>query len=99
MIHVDVRSITVGHAHAEPGDPDRVTAMHRWLMDNPGDDLPALDVRPKPNGTYRIRDGRHRFLAYVLAERPQVPIDVDGIGDCDRGSVDGSEGGPRSRSG
>jgi hypothetical protein len=33
------------------------------------------DVRAKPNGAYRIHDGRHRFLAYVLAERPLVSIE------------------------
>lgn len=76
MVHVDVRSITVGHVHAEPGDPAKVAMMHGWLLAHPGRDLPPLDVRAKPNGTYRIHDGRHRFLAYVLAERPVVPIEV-----------------------
>jgi hypothetical protein len=47
--------------------------MHGWLLANPDADLPPLDVRPKPNSTFRIHDGRHRFTAYVLAERPLVP--------------------------
>jgi hypothetical protein len=76
--HVDVRTITVGHVHAERGDPQKVAAMHTWLIDNPGADLPALDVRAKANGTYRIHDGRYRFVAYVLAERATVPIVIGG---------------------
>jgi hypothetical protein len=76
---VDVRQITVGHVHAERGDPNKVAAMHAWLLANPEADLPPLDVRAKPNGTYRIHDGRHRFLAYVLAERQLVPIEVGSV--------------------
>jgi RimJ/RimL family protein N-acetyltransferase len=75
---VNIRSITVGNIHAEPGDPAKVTGLHRWLIDNPADDLPAIDVRARDNGTYRIHDGRHRFLAYVLAERETIPIMVTG---------------------
>ena len=41
-----------------------------------GGPAPARRSR-KGNGTYRINDGRHRFLAYVLAERPLVPIEVE----------------------
>lgn len=73
-MHVDVRLITVGNIHAEPGNPTKVVAMHRWLMEHPDLDLPPLNVRPKDNGTYRIHDGRHRFVAYVLAERGTIPI-------------------------
>lgn len=73
-MRVDIRLISVGHIHAEHGDPQKVAEMHRWLSDNPGSDLPPVDVRIKDNATYRIHDGRHRFLAYVLAERPTVPI-------------------------
>jgi hypothetical protein len=73
-MHVDIRLITVGHVHAERGDPQKVVAYHAWLLEHPDADLPPLDVRPRPNGTYRIHDGRHRFLAYVLAERATVPI-------------------------
>jgi ParB-like chromosome segregation protein Spo0J len=50
--------------------------MHRCLMSDPGLDLPALDARRKDNGTYSIHDGRHRFRAYVLAERGTVPVTV-----------------------
>jgi hypothetical protein len=75
-VHVDIRTITVGHVHARPGDPLKVLAYHSWLVAHPGADLPPLDVRAKANGTYRIHDGRHRFLAYVLAERPTVPVVV-----------------------
>jgi hypothetical protein len=57
MILVDVRSITVGHVHAEHGDPSKVAERTGWLLTNPDADLPALDVRAKPNGTYRIHDG------------------------------------------
>jgi hypothetical protein len=74
FVRVDIRTITVGHVHAEQGDPHKVVEIHRWLMDNPELDLLPLDVRVKNNGTYRIHDGRHRFLAYVLAERATVPI-------------------------
>jgi ParB-like nuclease domain len=75
-MHVDVRSITVGHVHAERGDPEKVARMHAWLLAHPDADLPPLDVRAKPDGTYRIYDGRHRFVAYVLAERQWVPIEI-----------------------
>ncbi len=75
-MRVNIRLITVGHVHDAPGDPAKVAQLHRWLIDNPTLDLPPLDVRAKDNGTYRIHDGRHRFLAYVLAERETVLIEV-----------------------
>jgi ParB-like chromosome segregation protein Spo0J len=37
----------------------------------------VFDEAPtKPNGAYRIYDGRHRFLAYVLAERDEIPATI-----------------------
>lgn len=75
-VNVDIRLITVGHVHAEPGDPQKVATLHSWLLEHPDADLPALDVRRKDNGTYRIHDGRHRFLAYVLAQRASIPIEL-----------------------
>jgi hypothetical protein len=75
-VKVNIRTITVGNRHAEPGDPAKVAEYHGWLLANPGLDFPAIDVRRKPNGTYRIHDGRHRFLAYVLAEREEIPVIV-----------------------
>ena len=48
--------------------------MHGWLLKQPESDLPPLEVRVRENGTYRIHDGRHRFVAYVLAERATIPI-------------------------
>lgn len=71
--HVSIRDVTCGPVHALPGDPRKVAAMHAWLLANPTLDLPPLELRPKPNGTVRIHDGRHRFLAYVLAARETVP--------------------------
>lgn len=76
-VRVNIREITVGNRHADPGDPTKVADLHRWLLENPQSDLPAIDVRAKPNGTYRIHDRRHRFLAYVLAERNEIPVVVD----------------------
>lgn len=73
-LRVNIRTITVGNNHAEPGDPAKVAQYHRWLVANPSLDLPPIDVRPKPNGTYRIHDGRQRFLAYVLTEREEIPV-------------------------
>jgi hypothetical protein len=70
---VSVRDVTVGPVHALPGDPRKVAAMCAWLLAHPTFDLPALELRPKPNGTFRVHDGRHRFLAYVLAQRETVP--------------------------
>jgi len=75
-VKVNIRTITVGNRHGEPGDPSKVAEYHRWLVDNPSLDLPPLDVRAKANGTFRIHDGRHRFLAYVLGEREEVPVVV-----------------------
>lgn len=75
-VRVNIRMITVGNVHAEGGDAAKVAAMHGWLVDNPDSDLPALDVRAKDNGTFRIHDGRHRFLAYVLAGRDTIPVDI-----------------------
>ena len=77
-VNVDIRLITVGHVHAEAGDPRKIAAFHGWLQENPDSNLPAIDVRAKDNGTYRIHDGRHRFLAYVLAGRATIPIEVGG---------------------
>jgi hypothetical protein len=74
LLRVNIRTITVGNRHAAPGDPAKVAEYHRWLVDNPDLDLPPIDVRSKPNDTYRIYDGRHRFLAYVLAEREEIPV-------------------------
>ena len=74
VLRVNIRAITVGSNHAEPGDPAKVAQYYRWLVANPSLDLPPIDVRTKPNGTYRIHDGRHRFLAYVLAERDEIPV-------------------------
>jgi ParB-like nuclease domain len=70
----DIRQITVGNRHARPGDPQKVAEYHAWLMSNPVGDLPPIEVREKPGEIYRIHDGRHRFLAYVLAERGEIPI-------------------------
>jgi hypothetical protein len=53
-----------------------VATYHRWLLENPERDLPPIDVRAKGNAMYCIHDGRHRFLAYVLAERQEIPIVV-----------------------
>ena len=74
ILKVNIRAITVGNKHAAPGDPAKVAEYHRWLLENPELDLPPIDVRAKPNETYRIYDGRHRFLAYVLAEREEIPV-------------------------
>jgi hypothetical protein len=71
---VDIRSITVGHVHAEPGDPAKVVAMHAWLVADRSRELPPIAVTRKHDGTFRIHDGRHRFVSYVLAERPTIPI-------------------------
>lgn len=95
--HCDVRDITVGNIHAERGDPHKVAELCAWLMNNPARDLPPLDVREKPNGTYRIHDGRHRFLAYVLAERAKVPILVGtgGVMELQGSARRRHRGGPR----
>lgn len=74
MTRVNIRTITVGNVHAEPGDPAKVEAYHRWLMSNPNLDMSPIIVTEKSNGTYRIYDGRHRFVSYVLAERELIPI-------------------------
>lgn len=73
---MNIRTITVGNHHAARGDPSKVAEYHCWLQENPNLDLPPIDVRPRSNGTYRIYDGRHRFLAYVLAEREEIPVVV-----------------------
>jgi len=75
-VNIDIRLITVGRIHAEPGDPEKVAALHSWLLEHPDADLPALDVRRKENGTYRVHDGRHRFVAYVLAQRATIPVEL-----------------------
>jgi hypothetical protein len=79
-LKVNIRTITVGSNHAAPGDPAKVAEYHRWLIENPELDLPPIDVRVKPNDTYRIHDGRHRFLAYVLAERVEIPVSIGADG-------------------
>jgi hypothetical protein len=78
-VRLNIRNVTVGNRHAERGNPDKVALCYRWLLDHPGHDLPPIAVRPKPNGTYRIYDGRHRFLAYVLAEREEIPAVIASI--------------------
>jgi hypothetical protein len=76
IVHANIRELTIGNCHAEPGDPAKVAEMHRWLLDNPRAELPPLLVFPKPNGTLRVYDGRHRFVAYVLAERGSIPVRI-----------------------
>lgn len=71
---VNIRLITVGNRHAMLGDPEKVVRFTQWLCDNPELDMDAIEVRIKSNGTYRIYDGRHRFVSYVLAEREEIPI-------------------------
>lgn len=73
---MNIRQVTCGNTHAAPGDPRRVVEYYDWLMARPGEDLPPIQVREKPNGTYRVYDGRHRFLSYVLAEREVIPVVV-----------------------
>jgi ParB-like nuclease domain len=75
-VRLNIREVTVGNHHAHAGDPAKVAAMHRWLVDNPAAELPPLLVFQKPNGTVRIYDGRHRFVAYVLAERDTIPVRI-----------------------
>lgn len=75
-MRVNIRLITVGHVHDAPGNPAMVAELQHWLMENRTLDFPPLDVRAKDNGTYRIHDGWHRFLAYGLAERETVPIEI-----------------------
>lgn len=77
-MRANIREITVGNVHAAPGDINKVYEYYLWLMENPGGDMEPIIVTRKPNGTYRIYDGRHRFLSYVLAEREYIPIVLRG---------------------
>lgn len=73
---VNVRQITVGSVHELPGDPTKVVVYYGHLRHDDTFEFPPIVVHEKPNGTYRIWDGRHRFLAYVLAERDTIPVEV-----------------------
>lgn len=75
-MRISLREITLGPVHALPGDPAKVMRLHGWLLAHPNRDLPALFVFAKPNGTVRIHDGRHRFVAYALAGRESVPVRI-----------------------
>ena len=79
--YVDVRTITVGPVHAERGDPRNVAVTHGWLLANPDRDVPPLDGAVQAERHLSHPRRPHRVLAYVLAERPMVPIEVG----CDDG--------------
>lgn len=36
------------------------------------EDVPPIEVTPEPDGTWRVADGRHRFLATYIAGRPEA---------------------------
>lgn len=74
VLIVDIRHISVGCVHAEPGEPEKVVRYTKWLRDHPDEEMDPIEVTYKLNGTFRIWNGRHRFLSYVLAERPHIPI-------------------------
>ena len=59
-MHVDVRSISVGHIHADSGDPQKVARMHAWLLEHPDADLGGL--------------ARHLHRHPVIEQVPQAPL-------------------------
>jgi hypothetical protein len=40
-----------------------------------GVDLPPVSVVAKPNGTYELQNGYHRFLACALVGFASIPVD------------------------
>lgn len=57
------------------------------------EDPPPVGVTREPDGTWRISDGRHRFLAAVMAGRPDVLCsEVLGVPAVPKGSDSESPG-------
>lgn len=54
-----------------PGDPERVLLYVGLLKGNPDQDTDPIVVAPK-GGRYVIKNGRHRFMAHILAGRPTI---------------------------
>jgi len=51
--------------------PEKVTSYAALLLDNPAQDFEPIVVEHDEHG-HRIINGHHRFIAYVIAGRPDA---------------------------
>lgn len=56
----------------EPGFPDVVRNYLGLLERHPGQDVMPIVVGELPGGFYEILNGRHRFMAYLLAGQQDI---------------------------
>lgn len=71
---IPVASLQIKGEYAEALSPERVEFYRKKLVDHPGMYAGLLYVVPSdthPNSFY-VADGRHRYLASILAGRPDV---------------------------
>lgn len=70
--HVPIGQILIGEDL--PRDPVKVARYADLMATNPGQDLEPvmLELLPAVPDLYRIRNGHHRFVAGIIAGRPDL---------------------------
>ena len=78
---IDIASLQIKGEYAEPLSPERVEFYRKKLVDNPGMYAGLLYVVPSDThaNSFYVADGRHRFLASILAGRPDVLAIVEEV--------------------
>jgi len=54
--------------------PEKVVQYTRLLQEHPGENMDPIMVMPSSThpGMYAIKNGKHRFMAYILASREEA---------------------------
>jgi hypothetical protein len=65
--------LVVDHAdHQTPMDMAQLQWFVEWLTAHPDASTDPIVVAPWSRGVYRVLNGRHRFVAHLLAGRQQI---------------------------
>jgi ParB-like nuclease domain len=73
---VRIEDLRVGPNVAAGANPYVIMGLVPLLKGSTQDHEP-ITVRPLPDGTFRVIDGRHRFIASIIAGRPDVLATLD----------------------
>lgn len=73
---VPLEDLRVGPNVTAGMNPYRLLGLVPLLKETTQDHEP-ITVRPLPGGSWRVVDGRHRFLASIIAGRPDVLCELD----------------------
>jgi hypothetical protein len=68
--HVPVGSILIGEDLHR--DVNKVITYAALLEDNPDQDMEPVILHTTVSGMYRIVNGHHRFVAAIIAGRPEL---------------------------